>query len=201
VRWLLHVVPDPSRVVRPSKIPRDNVRFRPRQVVGADRHLLAPCTFCGRHFRSGGLSRHQHSCFRRNTTPSHPPACGASLPRSRLSPVHPQPFPRAVQWRLDHGATGGENSKAFFESYLLSFRSSMSSNGVSPSVVRLVKPVFEELVGCVLSFHGRATQGASAEAAWAALLLFPRLVLRSMTDFTSAGHFPLDPVADYRDNA
>jgi hypothetical protein len=67
-------------------------------------------------------------------------------------------------------------------------------------VVRLVKPVFEELVGCVLSFRGRATQGASAEAAWAALLLFPRLVLRPTADFTYAGHLPPKPVSDYRDN-
>jgi hypothetical protein len=51
-----------------------------------------------------------------------------------------------------------------------------------------------------LSFRGRATQGASAEADWAALLLFPRLVLRPMADFTSAGHLPPVPVADYRDN-
>jgi hypothetical protein len=58
-------------------------------------------------------------------------------------------------------------------------------------VVRLVKPVFKELVGCVLSCRGRATQGASAEAAWAALLLFPRLVLRPMADFTYAGIYPL----------
>jgi hypothetical protein len=62
-----------------------------------------------------------------------------------------------------------------------------SSNGGPPSVVRLVNPVFEELVGCVLSFRGRATQGVSAEAAWLALLLFPRFVLRPMADFTS-GH-------------
>ena len=156
-------------------------------VVDADRHLLAPCTFCGRYFRSGGLSRHQHSCSRRNTTPSQPPACGAPLPRGRPSPPHPQSLPPAVQWCLDHGATGGENSKVFFESYLLSFRSSTSSNGVPLSVVRLVKPVFEELVDCVLSFRGRASQGASPEAAWAALLLFPR----PMADFTSAGHLPL----------
>jgi hypothetical protein len=67
-------------------------------------------------------------------------------------------------------------------------------------VVRLIKPVFEELVGCVLSFRGRATQGASAEVAWAALLLFPRLGLRPMADFTSAEHLPTDPVGDYRDN-
>jgi hypothetical protein len=67
-------------------------------------------------------------------------------------------------------------------------------------VVRLVKPVFEELVGCVLSFRGMATQGASVEAAWAALLLFPRLVLRPVADFTSAGHLPPDPVVDYRGN-
>jgi hypothetical protein len=67
-------------------------------------------------------------------------------------------------------------------------------------VVRLVKPVFEELVGCVLSFRGRATQWTSAEAAWAALLLFPRLDLRPIADFSSPGHLPLDPVADYRDN-
>jgi hypothetical protein len=73
-------------------------------------------------------------------------------------------------WCLDHGTTGGDNSKALVESYLLSFRSSTSSNGVPPLVVRLVKPIFEELVGCVLSFRGRATQGASVDAAWAALL-------------------------------
>jgi hypothetical protein len=69
-----------------------------------------------------------------------------------------------------------------------------------PSVVRLVKPVFEELVGCVLPFRGRATRGASAEAAWVALLSFPRLVLRPMAEFTYAGRLPPDPVADYRDN-
>jgi hypothetical protein len=147
-------------------------------VVDVDRHLIAPCTFCGRYFLSGGLSRHQHSCSHRNTTPSQPLAGGALFPRGRPSPVHPQSLHSAVQWCLDHGATGGENSKAFFESYLLSFRSSKSSNGVRPTVVRLVKPIFEELVGCVFAFRGRATQGASAEAAWAALLLFPRLVLR-----------------------
>jgi hypothetical protein len=76
----------------------------------------------------------------------------------------------------------------------------MSSNGVPPSVVRLVKPVFEELVGCILSLPGRATQVASAEAAWPALLLFPRLLLRPMADFTSTGHLPPDPVADFRDD-
>jgi hypothetical protein len=116
-------------------------------IVDADRHILAPCTFCGRYFRSGGLSRHHHSCSHRTTTPSHPPACDASLPRGRPSPPHPQSLSPAVLWCLDHGATGGENSKAFFEPYLLSIRSSTSSNGVPPSVVRLVKPVFEELVG------------------------------------------------------
>jgi hypothetical protein len=67
-------------------------------------------------------------------------------------------------------------------------------------VVRLVNPVFKERVGCVLSFRGRATQKASAEAAWAAFLLFSGLILRPMADFTSAGHLPLDPVADYHDN-
>jgi hypothetical protein len=118
-------------------------------------------------------------------------ACDVSLLRGRPSLVHPQSLPPAVQWCFDHGASGGENSKAVFESYLLSFRSSTSSNEGPPSVVRLVKPVFDELVGCVLSFRGRATQRASAEAAWAALLLFPRLVLRPMADFTSAGHVPL----------
>jgi hypothetical protein len=74
--------------------------------------------------------------------------------------VPPQPLPPVVQWCLDHGAASRENSKAFFESYLLPFRSSTSSNGVFPSVIRLVKPIFKELVGCVLSFRGRATQGA-----------------------------------------
>jgi hypothetical protein len=39
-------------------------------------------------------------------------------------------------------------------------------------MVRLVKPVFEELVGCVLSFRGMATQEASAEASWATFALF-----------------------------
>jgi hypothetical protein len=112
----------------------------------------------------------------------------------------PNPCPPAVQWCLDHGAIGGESSKASFESYLLSFRSSTFSNGAPPSVVHLVTPVFQELVGCVLSFRGRATQGASAKAGWAALLLFPHLVLRPMVDSTSAGHLPLDPVVDYRDN-
>jgi hypothetical protein len=98
-------------------------------------------------------------------------------------------------------ATCGENSKTFFESYLFSFRSSTSSNALPTSVVRLVQPVFEELVGCVLSFRGRATQGASMEVAWAALPLLPRLVLRRpMVDFTSVGHLPPDPAADYRDN-
>jgi hypothetical protein len=172
-------------------------------IVDADRHLLPPCTFCGRYFHSGGLNRHQHSCSHINTTPSQPPACGASFPRGRPSPVQPQSLPPAVQLCLDHGATGGENSKASSESYLLSFRSSTSSNGVPPSVirqVRLFKPFLEELVGCVLSLRGRATQGASAEAAWAALLLFPRLVLRPMAYFTSIWHLPPDPVADYRDN-
>jgi hypothetical protein len=85
-------------------------------VVDPDRHLLAPCTFCGRYFRSGGLGRHQHSCFHRNTTPYQPPACGASLPRGRPSPLHPQSLPHAVLWCLDHGATSGEISKVFFES-------------------------------------------------------------------------------------
>jgi hypothetical protein len=168
-------------------------------LVDADRHLLAPCTFCGRYFRSGGLSRHRHSCFHLNTTPSQPPACGASLPRGRLSSVHPHAMPPAVQWCLDHGATGGENSIASFESYILSFRST-SSHGVSPSAVRLVKPVSVELVGCILSFRGRATQGASVETAWASFLLFPRLVLRTMVELTSAGHLPLDPVVEYREN-
>jgi hypothetical protein len=99
VRCLLRVVPDPSSVVRPSKLPWDNVHFRARRLPssGCRRHLLAPCTFCGRYFRSGGLSRHQHFCFHRNTTPSQPPACGASLPRGRPSLVHPQSLPPAVQ--------------------------------------------------------------------------------------------------------
>jgi hypothetical protein len=101
-------------------------------VVDADRHLLAPCIFCGRYFPSGGLSKHQHSCSHRNTTPSQPPACGASLPRGRPSPLHPQSLPPAVQWSLDHGATGGENFKAFFESYLLSFLSSIRPRTASP---------------------------------------------------------------------
>jgi hypothetical protein len=122
-------------------------------VADADRYLLAPCTFCGRYFRSCGPSRHQHHCFHRNTTPSQPPACGVSLARGRSSPVRPESLTPAVQWCLDHGAIGGENSKAFFESYLISFRSITSSNGVLPSVARLVKPVFEELVGCVLSLQ------------------------------------------------
>jgi hypothetical protein len=114
--------------------------------------------------------------------------------------VPPHSLPIAVQWCLDHEATGGENSKAFFESYLFSFRVSTSSNGIPSSVVRLVKPIFEELVGFVLSFRGRVTQGASAEAAWAALLLFLRFVLRPMADFTVAGHLSRDTVADYRNN-
>jgi hypothetical protein len=118
-------------------------------VVDADRHLLAPCTFCGRYFRSGGLTRHRHFCSHRNTTPSQPPAFGASPPCGRPSPLHPKSFPPPVQWCLGHGAAGGEKSKAFSESYLLSVRYSTSSNGVPPSVARLVKPVFEELVGCV----------------------------------------------------
>jgi hypothetical protein len=113
-----------------------------------------------------------------------------------LSSPWPPPSNGAL---IDHGATGGENSKAFVESYLLSFRSRTASNGVPPSVVCLVNSVFEELVGCVLSFRGRPTQGASAEAAWAALLLLQRLVLRQMADFTSTGDQPPDPVGDYRD--
>jgi hypothetical protein len=198
---LLRVVPDPSSVVRPYKFPWDNVQFRPDNcpLVDADRHLLAPCTFCGRYFRSGGLSRHRHYCFHLNTTPSQPLACGASLPRGRPSPVHPQALPPAVQWCLDHGAAGGENSIALFESYILSFRST-SSNAVSPSAVRLVKPVSVELVGCILSLRGRVTQGASVEMGWASFLLFLRLVLRPMAELTSAGHLPLDPVVEYREN-
>jgi hypothetical protein len=144
-------------------------------VVDTDGHLLAPCTFCGRYFQSGGLSIHKHSCFHRNTTSPQSPAYGVSLLRGRPSPVHPRSLPPAAQWCLDHGAIGDENSKAFFESYLLSFRYSSSSNGVPASVVRLVKPVFEELVGCVLSFRGRAIKGASAEAAWALFLFLPAL--------------------------
>jgi hypothetical protein len=151
--------------------------------VDADRHLLAPCTFYGQYFLSGGLFRHQHSCSHNSTTPSQPPACGASLPRGWPSPLHPQSLPDLSD---DHGALGGESFKAFFVSYLLFFRSNTSSNGVPLSVVRLVKPVFEELLGCVLSFRGKATQGAFAEAAWAAFLSFPRIVLRPMADFTSA---------------
>jgi hypothetical protein len=59
-------------------------------LVDADHHLLAPCTFCGRYFRSGGLSIYQHSSSHRNTTPSQPPACGASLPaRSAVSGASP----------------------------------------------------------------------------------------------------------------
>jgi hypothetical protein len=174
---LLRVVPDPSSVARPCKFPGTMCTFAPDNcpLVDADRHLLAPSSFCGRCFRSGGLGRHQQSCFHRNTTPSQPPSCGLSLPRGRPSPVHPQSLPPAVQWCLDHGASAGENSKAFFESYLLSFLSTTSLNGVFPSVVRLVKPVFEELVGCVLSFRGRATQWASAEAAWAAFAFISTL--------------------------
>jgi hypothetical protein len=60
-------------------------------------------------------------------------------------------------------------------------------------VVRLVQPVFEKLARCVWSFRGRATQGASSEAPWAALLSLPRLVLRPMADFISAGRLSLDP--------
>jgi hypothetical protein len=138
-------------------------------VVDADRHCLAPCTFCGRYFRSGGLSRHQHSCIHRNTTPFQPAACGVSLPRGRPPPVHPRSL---TPWVPSNDAltmgplvvitaksSSSPTSKVFFESYRLSFRSGTSSNGVPPSVVRLVKPVFEELIGCVLSFRGRATQG------------------------------------------
>jgi hypothetical protein len=40
----------------------------------------------------------------------------------------------------------------------------------------------------------------SAEAAWAALLLFPRLLPRPMENFTSYMHLHPDPVADYHDN-
>jgi hypothetical protein len=89
---VLRVVPDPFSAVRLSEFPYDDVHFRPNicLVVDADRHLLAPCTFCGRYFWSGGLRRHQHSCSHRNTTPSQPPACGASLPRGRRSPVPPK---------------------------------------------------------------------------------------------------------------
>jgi hypothetical protein len=56
-----------------------------------------------------------------------------SLPAQSLPPV--------AQWFLEHGATSGESFKAAFESYLISYRSSTSSN-VSTSVVRLVMPVF-----------------------------------------------------------
>jgi hypothetical protein len=85
-------------------------------------------------------------------------------------------------------------------SYFLSVQFSTYANGVPPTVVRLVKPLFEELIGCVLSFRCRATQRASAQAARTALLLFPRLVLRLMVDFTYVGHLTHYPVADYLDN-
>jgi hypothetical protein len=125
------------------------------QVLDTYRHLLAPCTFCGRYFRSGGLSRHQHSCFHRNTTPSQPPACGALLPRGRPSPVHPLSLSPAVQWCLDHGATGGKTSKPYsspasFPSDLVRPRTPRVLPPFPPSVLRLVKLAFEELVGCVL---------------------------------------------------
>jgi hypothetical protein len=133
--------------------------------------------------------------------PASAPLSGAAAAAPPAGAVAPQSLPPAVQWCLVHGVTTEANSKALFESYLLSFRFSMSSNGVSPSVVLLVKPAFEDLVGCVLSFRGRATKlRASAEAAWVALLSFPRLVLRPMADLTSAGHVPFDSVADYRNN-
>jgi hypothetical protein len=80
--------------------------------VDADRrHLLGPCIFCGRYFRSGGLSRHQHSCYHRNTTPSQPPACGASLPRGRPSPPHPSPYPPPSDGALTMGPLVGRTPK------------------------------------------------------------------------------------------
>jgi hypothetical protein len=114
-------------------------------------------------------------------------------------PAASQSLPPGVQWCLDHGETGGENSKAFFEP--TSFPSDLvrPRTASPPSVVRLVKPVFEELVGCVLSFRGRAIQRASAEAGWTALLLSSHLVLCPMADFISAGNLPPYPVTDYRD--
>jgi hypothetical protein len=70
--------------------------------------------------------------------------------------VPPPSLPPAILWCLNHGATTGENPKALFESYLLAFRStSTSSNGILPSVVRIFKPAFGELVNCILSFRGR----------------------------------------------
>jgi hypothetical protein len=66
-------------------------------------------------------------------------------------------------------------------------------------VVLIVKPVFEELFGCILS-RGRTTQGGFVEEARVAFLLFPRIVLRPMADFTAAGHLPHVTVADNRDN-
>jgi hypothetical protein len=183
VRWLLDAfLPTLQALCAHLNSPGTTCTFAPDNcpTLNNDRHLLAPCTFCGRYFRSSGVRRHQHYCFHRSTTPFQPRACGASLPRSAVS--------------------GGGSSKAFFESYLFSFQSSTSSNGVPPSGERLVKPVFEEIVSCVLSFRDRATQGASAEAAWAALPFFPRLVSRPIVDFISARHLPPNPVVGYRDN-
>jgi hypothetical protein len=76
--------------------PGTTCTFAPDNCLVADaaRHLLAPCTFCGRYFWSGGLRRHQHPCFHHNTTPTQPPACGVSLPRGRPSAVHPVLAPR-----------------------------------------------------------------------------------------------------------
>jgi hypothetical protein len=112
----------------------------------------------------------------------------------------PSPPPPPSNGALTMGPLVGRNPKPY------SSPTSFPPDLVRPrtefpdSVVRLVKRVFKELVGCVLSFRGRATQGASAKAAWAALLLFPRLALRATADFTTAGHLPPDTVADYRDN-
>jgi hypothetical protein len=102
-------------------------------VVDADRHLLALCTFCGRYFRSDGLSRHQHYCFHRNSTPSQPPACGASLPRGRPSPLHPHslaPCPPPSNGALTMGLLVGRTPKP--SSSPISFPSDLVRPGTAP---------------------------------------------------------------------
>jgi hypothetical protein len=86
----------------------------------------------------------------------------------------PSPYPPPSSGALTMGPLVGRTAKP--SSSPTSFSSDLvrPQTASPPSMVRFVKPVFQELVGCVLSFHGRATQGASADAAWAALLVFPR---------------------------
>jgi hypothetical protein len=153
-------------------------------VVAAVRHFLAPCTFCTRYFRSSGRRKHHYSCSHNNNTPSHPPPCGASLPRGRPAPVPPSPWPPPFMGPFMGGTPKPSSSPISFPSNLVRRRTASSSKS-------LLVAFYLSMVGPHKEHHG---------AAWAALLLFPRLVLRPMAYFTCSGHLPLGPVVDYRNS-